>query len=133
MVTAIRKIRDYCLRERRKSAIDSAWAQRHEKVYGINPAYGKACPRETERAHIELWKPIRRRIRLDTLRICANISGNVDIRIVPEEVFACEIEHCIGPNSWARTIGHKSLYDRLFPAGILPTSFLHRLDGGDYD
>ena len=119
-IERIRDLRRFWLYLRQKVAIDYDWAKRHRRVYAINPAYANPCPHAIEHDHMELWRPIRRSIRLDTMRICANISGKLDIRFVPEELFACEIERSLSSGTWASGLGHKSFYERFFPPGIFP-------------
>ena len=133
MTSALRQVLHHGLRIRRWRAIDHDWAARHKLVYLNNPLYATPCSSDVERAHLDLWKPIGRRPKMDTLRICANISGRLDIRIVPEELFACEVEDALRPATWAATVAHKSLYGRFFPQQLFPRSFLHRINGEYYD
>ena len=133
MTETLRAFGRYCLDLRKRRAIETDWAARHRKVFRLNPGYANPCPPEAEREHIALWRRLRSTIRTDTLRICYNISGKLDVRTVPEEIFAWDVERCLNPGSWAKSIGHKSFYDRLYPTDIFPLSFLHRIDGVCYD
>jgi hypothetical protein len=109
------------------------WRRRHATVLRLHSDYGRPCLKNVEREHLALWRQLRRRVRLQTLRICYGISGRADPRIVPEEIFAAEIEPSINPYEICRFQANKSVYNRWFPEGIFPVSFLHNVDGRYYN
>jgi len=133
MWQAVRSARDYLLYLRRRQCIDRDWAARHSTVFSLHPDYRRPCPPDLERAHLRLWRPFRFRIRLDTLRICMHIAGRADPRIVPEEIFAAELEPCLTPPHWPLLLSHKSLCLRLLPPGVFPETYLHNLAGEFFD
>jgi hypothetical protein len=92
IIDLARVSRDYVLYYRRARTIDREWRERHNKVMSLSPAYRRPCPAELEQEHLALWRRFRRVVCLDTLRVCFNISGRGDPRIIPEEIFAGEIE-----------------------------------------
>jgi len=116
---------------RRRRAIQTDWQQRHHKVRDLNVGYQTPAQTEVEAAHRALWSPFGTRFTLDTLRIGYGASGRADPRLVPEEIFAADIDRILNPHEWAGFFSHKSLYARLFPNLPFPECFLHCL-GGDY-
>ena len=114
---------------RRRRTIDRDWKERHAKIFALNPEYARACPADVEEAHRSLWEPFGTDVRLDTLRVCANVSGRADARFVPEEIFNADIERKLNPPLWPSVLSHKSFYSRWFPADVFPECLLHRVRG----
>lgn len=123
----LRNARDRFFLFMRCRAVRSDWRQRHRKVFGLNPAYRKPCPPQLAAEHRSIWRSLDRRLSLDTLRVCYNIAGQADPRIVPEETFACYIERCLNPPDWPYWLSHKSLLYTLLPEGLLPEPLLHNI------
>jgi hypothetical protein len=132
MQTVLRNFRDWLLYRRRRQTVQNAWNARHRGILHYSPEYARPCDPEIERAHLTLWRPLHAGVKLDTLRICANISGHADPEFVPEEVFAGEIERCMNPPFWSKLFEHKSMYGKFFPVDIFPEAFLHNLEGELY-
>lgn len=110
------------------------WRRRFDKVFEANPEYVKPCARDVENEHTALWRQLRPTVNLDTLRVAANISGISDPRIVPEEVFVSEIEHCLNRHPSMRYAAHKSFYNRWFgKKGRFPEVFVHNIEGDFYN
>ena len=131
--TRLRSIRADLLYRRILRLAYGGWKQRHKKVLALHPAYAKPCPPGIEKEHVQLWSRLNPDVRLETLRICANISGRADIRFVPEEIFAANIERCLSDPSWAPLLAHKSLYAKFLPKHLFPPTPLHSIDGELYD
>lgn len=130
---ALRHVRDRFFLLLRCRAVQSDWRKRHRKVFSLHPAYRKPCPPELEAEHRRLWRVLDPRLSLDTLRICYNIAGHADPRIVPEETFACLVERCLNPPDWPYWLSHKSLLYTLLPEGLLPEPLLHNIAGTFFD
>lgn len=109
------------------------WRKRHTKVFHLNPDYRKPAPPAIEKAHLELWRPLRRDISLDTLRVCYGVSGKACAEIIPEELYVSEIEPCLNRCREAAYLANKNFYNRWFPSEIFPRPFLHNIDGDFYD
>ena len=125
----LRPIRDRLLYWRFRSLKKGEWRKRHRKVLDLHPEYKAPCSPSVEREHLRLWKHLCRRVDLSTLRICANISGSADSRVVPEDIFASEIEPFLGRRQWYVFIQHKSFYERFLPIGNFPSNHFHNIDG----
>ena len=65
--------------------------------------------------------------------VCWNISGHADPRIVPEELFASEIERVLAHRDWTPVFSHKSMYSRFFPADVFPECYFHNIEGQFFD
>lgn len=108
-----------------------SWDKRHKSILNVNPEYNKPCDRNLEKKHSDLWGPFRKNCDITTLRICKNISGNADERIIPEDIFVSDIEPSLNKESNVDFLSNKSFYNRWFEEGIFPRDYAHRIDG-DY-
>jgi hypothetical protein len=133
MLQFARASRDFLLYFRQRQLIDRDWRARHRKIFTLYPHYQRPCARGDEEGHRSLWAGFRKNVRLDTLRVCANISGKADPRIVPEEVFAGDIERCLNRWEWAPLLAHKSFGSRFLPSEPFPENLLHNIDGEYFD
>ncbi len=111
MIAAIKR---HVIRWRRRRASRLDWGRRHAKVFSLHPELRAARSKTAERAHLELWRPLRRDLSLATYRICANLSGIDDPRYVPEELFVSELQDFLYPNPYVRFLADKNVYDRWF-------------------
>lgn len=127
------RLKGFFIRTRMRQLQDRAWRERHRKVFDLHPEYKTPCVPDVEQQHTELWRRLRRRVKPDTLRICKSISGSADPRIVPEEIYAAEVEPALNRHEVSRFLGNKSVYDRWFGQGIFPHCFLHNIQGVFYD
>jgi hypothetical protein len=109
------------------------WNNRHRKVFQLNAGYGAKCDAFTEASHLKKWRRLRSDVSINTLRVCHGISGAANPDIVPEEVYVSEIEPCLNRYQEVAYLANKNLYNRWFPDGIFPTTFLHNIDGDLYD
>jgi len=105
------------------------WNTYWPTVYKANPAYQQAAETEIEKAHIQYWKPFRRKVCLASLRIGKNISGNADPKIIPEEVFMTDIEPTLNRTKCVHFLSFKSTYNHWFPEDPFPKDYLHNIDG----
>lgn len=127
-----------CLKYRNRSrGAKKAWKKRHSIVFKKHPEYKKAADEAKEKAHRKYWTDFRSNFSPDTFRICDAISGSADPGIIPEEIFQADIEPSLNRIPEAHYLGNKSLYNRLFPGGIFPKDYLHKIDGellnGNYE
>ena len=126
---AKRKLKHWRIRQ----IANGEWRARHGKVFALHPEYARPCPREIECEHLKLWRPLRRDVRLSTLRVCHGIAGRADPRIVPEEVFVSEVEPALNRYDDCRFLSNKNFYDRWFPGSPFPRVHFHNIDGEFYD
>lgn len=113
----------------RKRGAEKSWKNRHQKVFEANNGYSNPCDSFIENKHQKIWSEFRNKVDLSTLRICKNISGYADERIIPEDIFVSDIEPTLLEDDSVHFISHKSFYNRWFPEGIFPKDFLHRIKG----
>jgi hypothetical protein len=119
----------WMIRSRVRSLSRSAWRARHDQVFAHNPEYRRPAPKGVESQHLAMWRPVRPDISLDTLRVCYNISGVAVPEMVPEELYASEVEQVLNRDSMCRFLSHKSAYNRWFRDMPFPTVYLHQVDG----
>jgi len=105
------------------------WNTYWAKVNRITPAYRQAAEPEIEKAHIRYWKPFRRKVNPASLRVGRNISGHVDPKCIPEEVFMTDIEPTLNATPSAVYLSFKSFYNHWFLGDIFPRDYLHNIDG----
>ena len=113
----------------RKKWAKKSWKNRHKKVFERNKEYKQPLMENIELEHKKIWSLFGRSVDPDTLRICGNISGNSDPRIVPEDIFVSDIEPTLNINPLVNFLSHKSFYNRWYPKGIFPADILHNIEG----
>ncbi|MFU8780022.1 MAG: sugar-transfer associated ATP-grasp domain-containing protein [Kiritimatiellia bacterium] len=132
--TRARQLKQQALQCRVRRLSRRDWKDRFAKIYALNPAYGKRVDAQLELQHRRYWQGLRHDISLDTLRVCAAISGRADHRIVPEDVYVSEIERRLNDRSEVAFLQHKSVYQSWFgDAAGFPVVYLHKIDGVWYD
>lgn len=109
------------------------WDRRFKKVFELHPEYKKPIPKEIEEIHKKTWSFFSNRINLNTLRVCANISGVANPLFIPEEVFIADIEPTLNQDTTAKFLNNKSIYEKWFPEGNFPKCFFHNINGEWYN
>jgi len=118
-------------RMRRSARIQ--WKKAFDRVLSINPQHNYPLDKSIEKAHREYWKPFKRRINLSTFRISSRISGIVDRKYVPEEIFLTDLEQILNPTPAVRYFSYKSLLSSWFSGNIFPRDYFHNIDGKYFD
>ena len=113
----------------RKRGAKKSWTNRHQKVFERNRSYNTPCRADLEMEHQKKWGAFREKVDLSTLRICKNISGCADPRIIPEDIFVSDIEPTLISDEAGRFQSHKSFYNHWFPEGVFPSDFFHCING----
>lgn len=113
----------------RRRGAKKAWNNRHQKVFALHGSYNKRCSAEIETAHQKKWSAFRQNVDMSTLRICKNISGQADARIIPEDIFVSDIEPTLITDESGHFLSHKSFYNRWFPDGVFPRDIFHCING----
>ena len=129
MKSTIRAGLDHWFYRHRAAHIERDWRRRFEQVFTRHPDYKAAAPAVDESEHVKIWAPFRRRVSLNTLRVCYGVSGRSNPMTVPEEIFASDIERCLNYTEWSAFLSHKSLYGRIYPPGVFPDAHFHSLAG----
>src|SRR5687768_14848757 len=132
-LNSIMKLLDVLGYKRKRSAIRADWHARHKKIYLHNPHYKSPVPADVEKEHRKIWSRIGSPFSMDTLRVCHAVSGSANPEIVPEEIFAADLDRVLNRHEWHAFLSHKSLYNKLYPTLPFPESFLHCLDGRFFD
>ncbi|MEN9790651.1 MAG: hypothetical protein RLZZ63_309 [Gemmatimonadota bacterium] len=108
------------------------WQRRFQVTFRRNPHLAAKTTDQVVRAHVHLWTGVGAPVNLADLRIATNGSGRSDSRIVPEEIFACDIEPTLKARQDLSMLVHKSLSYRLYPTARWPRPYLHQMAGRLY-
>lgn len=131
------ELKNALLRWRVRHLSKQDWKMWHKRVFELHPEYRRPAPREAERAHLELWRPLRPDVSLNTLRACYNMSGVADPEIMPEELYTSEVEASLNRYDFSYFLSNKNFLNRWLSAGLPPEVHLHNIDGafytGDYE
>lgn len=87
-------------------------------------------------SYIEKWKVLNRKVETDTFLLCHNLSGIIDLNIVPENIFAAIIEPKINKyrNDELSFLAVKNVYEKWFnDSSVFPKTYLHKIDNIYYD
>jgi hypothetical protein len=98
-------------------------------VLELHPEYSMPCNKKVETEHRRIWAAFRAKVDMSTMRICGNLSGNVDARIIPEDIFVSDIEPALRTDESCHFLSHKSFYNRWFPKGFFPKDYAHCVSG----
>lgn len=84
----------------------------------------------------EKWQQLGYPVETKTLLLSYNLSGRVDLNIIPENIFAAVIEPSINyyKDKQLSLLSTKNFYEKWFNnSGVFPKSYLHKIDGIFYD
>jgi len=123
------KLKNLVLYLYQRRVAKKAWDKRHQIVFDKHPEFRKRPGNDVLQKHREVWKPFRKYVNDDTLKICSSISGTSNPLIIPEEIFQTDIEPTLNSYPEAHYLAHKSFYNRWFKAGLFPKDLLHIVDG----
>ncbi len=84
---------------------------------------------KNRREYINYWRDFRRKAETKTLEMCYNLSGKFDLEIIPEEIFAADIEPSLNQRSEIMFLCNKSYYNKWFTENLFPRDYLHKIDG----
>ena len=113
----------------RRRGAKKMWAIRHQKLFSLRESYHEPCNADIESGHQKKWSVFRKRVDMSTIRICKNISGIADVRIIPEDIFISDIEPRLITDESCHFLSHKSFYNQWFPADLFPQDLLHCIEG----
>lgn len=113
----------------RRRGAEKSWANRHQKLFSLHNSYYEPCDTKIESEHQQKWSVFREDVDMSTLRICKNLSGYADARIVPEDIFVSDIEPALRTDESCHFLSHKSFYNHWFPGNLFPQDLLHCIEG----
>ena len=114
---------------KKKRGVRHNWKRKFKAIHIAVPEYKYPVESEVEKKHQSIWSYFSSRINLSTLRMSKNISGISDPWIIPEEIFAVDIEPSLNNISEVGWFTFKSGYNQWFEKGIFPTDYLHNING----
>lgn len=96
--------------------------------------FSKTLPKNIIQQYKNKWKVFGRDVEIDTLLLCYNLSGVLDLNIVPENLFAAIIERELNPNKEISFYEIKNIYNKWFNnKHVFPETYIHKIDGVIYD
>jgi len=84
---------------------------------------------KTEAQHKILWSTLHKNISCEWLRFFSFVSGIVDIKYVPEDVFYSIIEPCLNDFNYSAMFADKNFYVQRFKSTVFPRTILHNVSG----
>lgn len=124
-----KRLKAFLLYKNRSKWANKSWEKRHQQVFQRNKDYSKSCENDVELEYKKLWSDFRRKPDVDTLRICKNISGTVDLKMIPEDIFVADIEPTLIFDENVSYLSNKSFYNKWFKNCFFPKDHLHRIEG----
>jgi len=112
---------------------NTSWKKRFKAIFQQNREYQLSGDKSVEDKHIAFWQGFRRRVNLNTFRVCKNISGVENEHIIPEDIFTVDIEPTLNPHSALKFYEIKNLYNKWFGMNYFPKDFLHNINGEYFD
>jgi len=86
--------------------------------------------KEVERQHVKLWKNLSPSVDTSWLRFYSKVSGVVDYRYVPEDLYYAIIERRLNDINYSHRVADKCCYDELLKdCDYLPHNFLKNISG----
>lgn len=128
--TKLKRLIEY---QRVKKGSSVGWEKRFKQVFIRNPNFNQPINASTEKKHLHQWSVFSGKPNFSTLRLCSNNSGISDVNIVPEEIFATDIEYSLNGKIDLSLLAHKSMYPKLFKGKQFPQSYIHNMQGILYD
>ena len=122
----IKRMVSYALKRR---AAKIQWNRRYRIVRRIHPELMNSLNKSEEIRHRTYWKTFYPIISPATLRLSSNISGVVNHKYIPEEIFITDIEPTLNNNPYVEYLEYKSLYNHWFPGNIFPRDYFHNING----
>ena len=126
----LRKCVDQFRKYYRSYRIRESYKKLYRKIGEQNPSLIK--PVLGEKEWKEKWSKMDRNIMPYSYRIFSRFIGQ-DLNIIPLELFANVIEPILCPPLFYPYYNDKNIFDKLFPSGMLPRTFVRNIRGVFYD
>ncbi len=102
------------------------------KITSITKAIGSVKKIDSTE-HIKLWKRLVKRVNPLWLDVYSSVSGIIDHRYVPEDLYYTVVEPCLNDNDVTLFYNDKNLYDKFYDNVRFPLTILRNMDGSFYD
>lgn len=114
---------------KKRRGVKYNWKRKFKAIHKAVPEYKFSAEKDVEKSHRSIWRYFDSCVNFSTLRISKNISGVSDPWIIPEEVFAVDIEPSLNNVSEVGWFAFKSGYNHWFESNIFPADYLHNING----
>jgi hypothetical protein len=125
-------LKNQLLYQYRSYFIRKSWEKRFERTRKALANF-EFPNKEKLKFHQNYWKDFSKNYYADTLTIVHNTASMYNINIVPEEIYAIEIEPTLNQHTLTLFLENKSVLDYWFKGNYLPKAILHRIDGVYFD
>lgn len=116
--------------KRRAFSVKSSWKKRFKKT----AKFAVSLSKSEKKAYISKWKGCTKtKVNLATVEQVKGLIGHFNINIVPEEVFATDIEPLLNTEAEIPFFENKSTCEKWFGGTVFPTTYLHNINGICYD
>lgn len=96
--------------------------------------FNKTLPSDVIKKYKEKWSVYGVNVEVNTLMLCYNLSGKVDLNIIPENIFAAKIEKKLNPHKELSFFSVKNVYEKWFKDNsAFPKSYFHKIDNIYFD
>lgn len=130
----LRAARTYAKKQYRYKSRTNAFNNRYKNIE--SSLFKKKWPDYVVESYINKWKVLNPNVEIDTFTLCHNLSGIVDLNIVPENIFAAIIEPKLNKykDQELSFLSVKNTYEKWFSnPSIFPKTYLHKIDNIYYD
>lgn len=134
ILNTLRTARTYTKNQYRYKSRTNAFKNRYKNIE--SSLFENKLPDDVIEAYIKKWKILNFKVETDTFVLCYNLSGIIDLNIVPENIFAAIIEPKLNKYK-EHELGFfsvKNIYEKWFnDPSIFPQTYLHKIDNIYYD
>lgn len=115
---------------------DKAFKNRYKNVESV--LFNKGIDKSDLILYKDKWRVLGLPVETNTFHLCYNLSGVVDLNIVPENIFSAIIEPKLNlyKDKQLSFLSTKNIYDKWFVNGsnnVFPKSYFHKIDSVFYD
>lgn len=104
-----------------------------KKFRKINPALFEPVSSEIEEKHRGCWESLNKNIDVSWQRFFSNVSGIVDYRYVPEDIYYSCIEPILNDLNYSWFVADKNSYEILYNKELFPSVILRNNSGSFLD
>lgn len=132
----LRKLKHQLYKKYRFRSITNAFKNRYKNIDKI--LFKSSLSNEDIERYKNKWKVFDVEVETDTFILCHNLSGIIDLNIVPENIFAAIIEPKLNiyKDKQLSFLSTKNIYEKWFndeDGNVFPKTYFHKIDNIFYD
>lgn len=114
------------------ATVSKAWRNRYKHI--DKELFQKNIDDDIINSYIDRWKGFGREVEIKTFLLCYNLSGKIQLDVVPENLFVTIIEKKLNPHKESSFFSLKSVYYKWYSSSsVFPYAYFHKIDGLYYD